>query len=72
MSQDLDSLAVAAMALAPADRLALARRLAQSVTTDASALDELRLLLAEADQAVAGGHVDDVAPSGVRAYLSSL
>lgn len=72
MASDLIELRDAALALAPADRLALARELELSVADDEAKLRALRTAITEGDEADARGDFDEVQLDEVRSYLASL
>lgn len=72
MAPDLTELRDAALGLAPAERLELARELQLSVANDDEKIVAMRSAIQEGDDALVRGEYDDVSITGVRAYLASL
>lgn len=72
MNRDLKALTAEVLALAPADRMALARELANSFDASDDDIAELRRRIADAEQSVAAGGFDDMTARDFRSYLSAL
>jgi hypothetical protein len=72
MAPDLIELRDAALGLAPAERLELARELQLSVASDEEKTQALRAAIREGDEALDRGESDDVPIAGVRDYFARL